>query len=435
MAGPFRRFVFLVFSAALLTAQTEDRYNSNQRILRIRELGKRSVAALPTLSQYLADPDRDIRIEAVKAIVRIDTERSLDSLVIAARDRDPDVQIRATDGIVNVYVAGYVARGGLPGAMTRGTRQVRSFFSSRNNEVVDADVEIRPDAGRALADVVSGGASMEGRANAARAAGILRDQAAVPALEQGLHGKDGDLIFECLVALQKIHATSAGPSVSFLAHDLDERIQLTALETIGVLHSTSSAPDVRSAFKAARNIKSRRAALEALAMLGMPEDRSTFSKYSSDKDAELRASALEGLGRIREPEDSPILEQAFNEGEVDWRIHLAAAFGMVNEGKVDTSEFSPLPYLVENLQEKGRSEAASAYLKELANRKEVIEALTKMLPELDKSQKIALCPIFALAENSGGSTPLTALARDIDPDVALAASKALRTTQNRKPPE
>jgi HEAT repeat protein len=275
---------------------------------------------------------------------------------------------------------------------------------------------------------------MEGRANAARAAGILRDEAAVPALEQGLHGKDGDLIFECLVALQKIHATSAGPSVSFLAHDLDERIQTTALETIGILRSTSSAPDVRSALRAARNIKSRRAALEALAMLGMPEDRSTFSQYSNDKDAELRASALEGLGRIREPEDSPILERAFDEGEVDWRIHLAAAFGMVNEGKVDTSEFSPLPYLVENLRTKGRSEVASTYLKELANRKNVIEALTKMLPELDKSQKVALCPIFAIAENSGGTSPLKVLARDIDPDVALAASKALRTTQNRRPP-
>jgi HEAT repeat protein len=434
MAGPFRRLVFLSLSATLLPAQTEDRYNSNQRILRIRELGKRSVAALPTLSQYLADPDRDIRIEAVKAIVKIDTERSLDALVVAMKDRDPDVQIRATDGIVNAYVPGYAARGGLPGAMTRGTRQVRSFFSSRNDQVVGVDVEIRPDAGRALADVVNGGASIEARANAARAAGIVRDQAAVPALEQGLHGKDGDLIFECLVALQKIHATSAGPSVSFLAHDLDERIQITALETIGILGSTASAPDVRSVLRAPRNIKVRRAALEALAMLGMAEDRSTFSQYSNDRDAELRASALEGLGRIRQPEDFPILEGAFDEGEIDWRIHLAAAFGMVNEGNVDTSEFSALRYLVENLQAKGRSEVASAYLKELANRKNVIEALAKMLPELEKAQKVSLCPVFAIAESSGGDTPLKVLARDIDPDVAVAASKALRTMQNRRPP-
>ena len=297
MKGAFRRFVFVSLSAGtVLTAQTEDRYNSNQRILRIRELGKRSVAALPTLAQYLADPDRDIRVEAVKAIVKIDTERSLDSLVLAMRDQDPEVQVRATDGVVNVYVPGYVTHGGLSGAMTHGARQVRSFFATRNDRVVDADVGIRPDAGKALADVVSGGASVEAKANAALAAGILRDQTAVPALEQGLHGKDGDLIFECLIALQKIHATSAGPSVSFLAHDMDERIQTTALETIGILRSTSSAPDVRSAFRSARNAKVRRAALEALAMLGMAEDRSTFSKYSNDQDAELRSSALEGLG-------------------------------------------------------------------------------------------------------------------------------------------
>jgi hypothetical protein len=107
---------------------------------------------------------------------------------------------------------------------------------------------------------------------------------------------------------------------------------------------------------------------------------------------------------------------------------------MVNEGNVDTSEFSALRYLVENLQAKGRSEVASAYLKELANRKNVIEALAKMLPELEKAQKVSLCPVFAIAESSGGDTPLKVLARDIDPDVALAASKALRTMQNRRPP-
>src|SRR5690349_15920829 len=121
MPGAFRRLLlFTLLAAILLSAQTEDRYNSNQRILRIRELGKRGPTALPTLAQYLADPDRDIRIETVKAVVRIDTDQSLGPLIVAMRDRDPDVQIRATDGIVNVYVPGYVTRHGLPGAMTHG---------------------------------------------------------------------------------------------------------------------------------------------------------------------------------------------------------------------------------------------------------------------------------------------------------------------------
>ncbi len=45
------------------------------------------------------------------------------------------------------------------------------------------------------------GAGSDVRANAARAAGILRDAAAVPALIEGLHSKDSQMIFECLIAL------------------------------------------------------------------------------------------------------------------------------------------------------------------------------------------------------------------------------------------
>ncbi len=418
--------------ASLLFAQNEDSYNLNQRIQRIRELGKKNPAALPALVQYLTDPDRDIRLEAVKAIVKIDTEHSLDALVQATRDKDEDVQIRATDGLVNVYLPGYVSKAGLTGVPKRGVRQVRAFFSTRNDQIVDADVEIRPDVANALNDLVSGGASINARANAALAAGILRDRAALPALVQGLHGKDDDLIFECLVALQKIRDPSAGPGVSFLAHDLEDRIQTTALETIGVLRSTPSAPDVRSALQSARNARVRRAALEALAMLGLAEDRPISLQYAHDRDVELRASALEGLGRMREPEDFPLLQASFDEGDADWRIHLAAAFAMVKAGKVDTSEFSPLAYLMECLGTKARSSIAAAYLTELAANENVRSALAKMIPELDKGQKVALCSVLGAAQTPEVVPILNVLAKDIDPDVAFAASKALRIAQTRR---
>lgn len=429
-----RLILLSVAAVALLSGQSEDKYNSNERILRIRELGKKNYSVLPTLAGYLKDPNPDIRLEAVKAIVRIDTEHSLDALVEATHDRYPEVQLLATDGIVNVYLHGYIAKGGVTGSMTRGVRQMKSFFSSRNDQIINADVVVRADAAQAIAGLVSSGATTDVRADAALAAGILRDRQALPDLEKALHGTSDDLIFECLVALQKIHDPSAGPAVSFLAHDLDERIQITALETIGMLRSTSSAIDVRSALKSARNLKTRRAALEALAMLGLAEDRGTFLKYANDRDVELRSSALEGLGRVREPADFPLLERAFDEGEIDWRIHLAAAFGMVNQGKVATAEFSPLPFLLESLQNKARQSAATAYLAELCARPTVTESLVKTIPTLEKDQKVALCEAFGEADTPEAIAALTTLSRDIDPAVAFAASKGLRTAETRKSP-
>ena len=405
---------------------------TNQRILSIRDLGKRDYSVIPTIAQYLKDPSRDIRIEAVKAIVRIDTPHSLDALTEATHDNDPEVQIRATDGIVNAYLPGYIAKSGLTGSVTRGVRQMKSFFSSRNDQTIDADVVVRPDVAQALADEIGRAASLDVRANAALAAGILRARPAIPALIQASHSTDSDLIFECLVALQKIHDPAAGPGIGFLAHDLDQRIQVIALETIGVLRSQQSAPDVRSALTHARNARIRRAALECLAMLAIPDDRSVFQKYAEDDDPELRAAALEGLGRLREPEDYPALEAAFNEKEADWRVHLAAAFALADEGKVDTSDFSPLPYLVENLNLKARAYVANAYLVELARREDVRTALTKMIPGATKDQKIALCSIFGSSQAPDAIPVLSGLSKDMDPDVAFAASRALRIVQARK---
>lgn len=419
--------------ALLLFGQNEDGYTANQRIKSIRELGKKNnPAALPVLAQYLTDPNLDIRVEAVKAIVKIDTEHSLDPLVQATRDKDEEVQIRATDGIVNAYLPGYIAKAGLVGTTARSVRQVKASFSSRNDQIIDAGIEIRPDVAKALADVVTSGATITSRANAALASGILRDRPAVPALVQGLHGRDGDLIFECLVALQKIHDLSEEPALGFLAHDLDDRIQTTALETIGVLRISSSAPDLRSALQSARNVRVQRAALEALALLGMPADRALFLQYAQERDVELRASALEGLGRIREPEDFPLLQTSFDESDADWRIHLAAAFGMVNEGKVDTSAFSPLGYLIQCLGTKPRAPTAAAYLTELVAHEDVRSPLAKMVPEMDKWQKVALCPALGAAQTPDVVPMLNVLAKDIDPDVAFAASKALRIAQTRK---
>jgi HEAT repeat protein len=413
--------------------QNDDSYTVKQRISRVRNLGKQNDAtAIPALTPSLSDSDRQVRLEAVKAIVRIGGEASLDPLIKATHDSDPEVRIRATDGIVNQYLPDYVVNNSLSGVFIKGTRQVKAFFSSRNDQVVDPDVKVRPDVAKALAQEIGDGVNMEPRTNAALAAGILRVHDAVPALEQGLATINSDLIFECLIALQKIQDPSAGPSVNPRARDLDERVQLAALETIGILRSKDAAPDLHYVLVNGKNAKIRRAALEALAMLGLPGDRETFQRYADNKDPDLRAAALEGLGRIREPADGPALQTAYDEANAGWQVHAAAAFALVSEGKVDMGEFSPLPYLIECLNSKNRASTAHAYLVELSKRQEVRDALVKTLPSGSKDQKIALCSVLALSESDDAVAGLTSLSKDIDPDVSFAASRAVRILQSRK---
>ena len=61
------------------------------------------------LTAFSKDPDRTVRIEAIKAIVKMGGTASLDPLIPATKDADAEVRARATDGIVNVYLPGYVS--------------------------------------------------------------------------------------------------------------------------------------------------------------------------------------------------------------------------------------------------------------------------------------------------------------------------------------
>ncbi|HEX4808916.1 MAG TPA: HEAT repeat domain-containing protein [Bryobacteraceae bacterium] len=419
--------------APVLAKQDAGGYTFKERINHIRQLGKSNPEAIPTLAADLNDPDRDIRVEAVKAIVRLDTERSLEPLIKATADSDSEVQIRATDGIVNFYDPGYVVKAGLTGSFTKGVRQIRGFFARRNDEVIDPGMTVRPDVALALGHLAAGNSDIQARANAALAAGILRARPAVPDLIEALQSKKSDIIFECLVAFQKIGDRSAGPRIAFLANDFDERIQVTALETLGELNNAESAPDVRRALNSARNVRVRRAALGSLAMMAQPADRSAFNQYVADKDAQVRAAALEGLGGIREPEDYPALEAAYNEPNGDPGVHLAAAYALVNEGKVDMSEFAPLRYLVDTLDSKARHDDAQRYLTQVCRRADVRKTLFPLLPSATKDEKTGLCWALAESHDPDVMPALQSLTHDSDPTVSLTAAKALKIVMASRP--
>jgi HEAT repeat protein len=257
--------LLLCFAAvfALLHAQDAD---VKQRTRAVRDLAKQGEDAIPKIMPYVSDPDVGVRVEAVKALIQVGGPKTLDGLVRAAGDNDAEMQIRATDGLVNVYLPGYV-KTGLSGHLSRVGSSVTGKFTDNNDQAIDPFVQVRPDVIVALGKLARGGASLDARANAARAAGVLRGRAAIPDLVEALRSKDDKVMYESLVAIQKIGDPEAAPRISFLLGDLEEKIQVQALETTGLLRNREAAPKVRDALEHARSVKVRRAALEALAML------------------------------------------------------------------------------------------------------------------------------------------------------------------------
>ncbi len=428
------RLAFVVsFFALAFTAFSQDPASTDpkQRVKAARAMGKQGSEAIPKLQSMLTDPVLDVRLEAVKAICDIGTHRSLDALIQATRDNDPEVQMRATDGLVNFYLPGYL-RTGISSSINRVGAAIKVKFNDTNDQVIEPFVTVRPEVVMAVGRLVRSGVSMESRANAARAIGILRGRPALQDLYTGLRSKNDTLMYESLIALQKIRDPASGLECIFLLRDLDERVQVAAVETVGLLRTREALPNLKVILKDTRSEKVRRKALESVAFIPDEGNRPVLTQYLDDKDDALRAAAAEGLGRLKNPADLVTFEKAFAD-ERKMNARLAQAFALVKQGKLEMTEFSPLRYLLNTVNSKAWRGIASGYLVELAREEFVRQAIYKALPSAPRDEKIEIAKVLAQSGDKDSIAALDGLANDGDSAVAQEGLRALRSVKSRNP--
>jgi HEAT repeat protein len=418
-----RIVVPLLALAAALAAQQAARPKD------VREAAKAGPNAVPRLAQYLTDPSVDVRAEAVKQIIEVGPPRSLDPLVVATRDADAQIQILATDGLVNFYLPGYF-KSGVGASLRRVGTDLKGRFTDTNDQVIDRYITVRPEVVTALVAVLNHGATRDAKANAARALGVLRASAAVDDLVAATHSKDSTLIYETVVALEKIRVEAAAPHLEFLMNDLDPKVQAAAIEAVGLLRDLNARPGLIDVLNRGGNIRVKRTALTSLAMLPAETNRAVYQQYIRDKDDKLRASAAEGFARLRNPVDTPMLDQAWKD-EVKPPARLALAFALVMHGQVAMSEFSPLQFLVTNLDSASYSGIAQPYLTELARDNAVRAALYGPLGSGTKLEKIGLAQVLSASGDRRSLEELNKLKDDPNPEVAQAALTAVRNLQSR----
>ncbi len=395
----------------------------------VREIGKAGSSAIPRLQELLKNPSVDVRVEVVKQLTEIGTARSVDPLIEATKDNDPEVQVRAVDGLVNFYLPGYV-QAGFAASIKRVGTTVKSKFTDTNDQVIDPYVVVRPEAIAAIGALARGGGSMDVRANAARAIGILRGKAAIPDLVEAVRSKDSGVIYESLIAMQKIRDESAAPKVQFLLRDLDPKVQVAAIETMGLLRNFDAVPALADVLNRARDAKVRRAALTAIAMLPAESSRPLYQQYLNDKDEKLRGAAAEGFARLKNAADLAMIEKAWQD-EKKTSPRLSLAFAQVMLGKTEVSEFSPLQFLINNLNSASYKGEAFPFLVELARDAKVRQALYVPLLSGTKAEKIGICGVLARSGDASSVAELQKLNNDPDTEVAKEALRAVRALQTR----
>jgi HEAT repeat protein len=419
----------LLLSSALLSAQTAAPADPKQRAASARDAAKQGVDGIPVLTTLSRDASIEVRVEAVKQLNTVGGPRTLNALTVAANDADPEVQMHAIDGLINIFLPGYL-KSGLARATTRTPDGIRVKPNDPGDFVVEGFVTVAPEAITALTQALKSSKNFDVRANAARALGMFRASAAVQPLSEALYSKNDALMYESLIAIQKIRDASAGPGVAFLVRDLNPKIQLAALKTAGILRARNAGPNIRTVIDDQPSLAATRAAVEALAMIADPADRGLFLRFLDHKDAELRGAAAEGLARLHNAGDTERLTKAFND-EREYSPRLSMAFALVSLGRMEINDLSPFRYLINSLNRASFRNVTLAFLTELARESAARLTIYPNLDRATKDEKTGLCVVFGESGQQDSVPYLNRLKDDKDPEVAQACLRSLRTLEAR----
>jgi HEAT repeat protein len=165
-------------------------------------------------------------------------------------------------------------------------------------------------------------------------------------------------------------------------------------------------------------------------MLPAESSRQLYARYLPDKDDKMRAAAAEGYGRLRNPDDRPMLDKAWQE-EGKTPVRLALAFALVTLGETQLSEFSPMQYLINTLNQASYRDVAFAYLVEAARDDQVRNALYPSLENGTRDEKISIARVLARSGDKNSIPRLQKLSSDTDAEVSQEGMRALRNLQAR----
>ncbi len=417
--------------AAVFAAQDPASGDPKQRVKAARAMGKEGAAGVERLKPLLSDADVNVRRAAVESLVAIGGQLTLEPLTNSLADGDGEVQVTAANGLVNFYLPGYY-QSGWKAKLNRGTGGLLDRVKGTDDPVAPSYVVARPEIIAALGKVTAESSSMDGRAAAARALGVLRGRAASEQLLAALATKNTGVLYEVLTAFEKIRNAEVAPRLFYMLRDPDEKVQLAAIQTVSLLGNKEANGPLREAWERTKSDKVRRALLEAMAMLPDEGNRPLFEKYLLDSDEMMRAGAAEGLGRLGKKEDLARLETLW-EGERKIRPRLSLGFALVALGKYEVSELSPLQYLINTLNHKAWKGVALGFLKDLAPEAMVRFAMHSALLQANREEKLGLAEILGERGGKDSVEPLENLSKDPDAEVASESLRALRVLRLRVP--
>jgi HEAT repeat protein len=365
-------------SIARLSSDVNDA-ERNVRRAALKALATRGPEALEPLSLLVGDPERDIRGDAILAIVAIYVEPPPRERISSAEDAFAWTRYRTTPWPVP------------PALLTNLVRALADDWPS-----------VRRDAAYALGVVMTPPITPQ-----------IADE-----LIYSLADPDSSVRRAAARALGRLGAVRAGDQLIGRIVDTDLPVRLAAIRAVGEIREARALVALQEQLEYYRGATAGRAALEALARIA---HRSTWQLFSSERfsnsDAHRRY-AYEGIARLGgiPPTDAVAVEQLLAE-ERDEEVAAAMAFALAAAGR-------PLvDRVVMALVDPDTAEQALDYIVELATARPA--ALVPYLKHGDALVRERVATAMGFVVDASTEAALTELTTDGNPSVRRAADTAL----------
>ena len=362
--------------------QLSDHVNSADPKVRraaLKALASRGAEALDPLSLLVGDPERDIRSNAIEAILAIYVEPPPRERVSSAEDAFGWTRYRTTPWPVS------------PALLTNLVRGLSDDWPS-----------VRRDAAYALGIVLAPPV----------------DTRVADELMYSLADPDSSVRLAAAKALGRLRATSAGDQLIGRIADPDLPVRLAAIRAVGEIREARALVALQGQLEYYRGGIAGRTALEALARIAHTSSAGLFATEKFSKSEAHRRYAYEGIARIGgiPAADAVAMEQLLT-AERDESVVAAMAFALAAGGR---------PYverLVLALADEDTANQVMDYVVELG-----IAQPPVLLPYLRHTDPIVrerVATALGFVGGAGAEAALSQLTSEGDPSVRRAAETSL----------